>query len=88
MNRVRLLYWLAAFAALGGILGALLITFGQVLTCAEFTGCHEDNVGARIAVALAGFTVSGILLTVASARRDRWRRGAQSWRRTDSPQSN
>jgi hypothetical protein len=78
------LYWLAALAALGGIVGAVLIPFGQELTCVEFSGCHTDNTTTRIAVALVGFIVSGILLTIAAARKNRWRRDARHWKPTDS----
>jgi hypothetical protein len=79
MDRGRALYWLAGVAAVAGILGAALMPFGQVLTCVEFSGCHTENTTARIAVALLGFIVSGILLTVATARKNRWRRDARYW---------
>jgi uncharacterized membrane protein len=88
MNRVRLFYWLAASVALGGVLGALLIPFGQVRSCVEsvrpgFSGCREDNVVARIVVALIGFMMSGLLVSVAVASKNRWRRDARYWKSTD-----
>jgi hypothetical protein len=75
-----LLYWLAGVAAVAGIVGAVLIPFGQELTCVEFAGCHTDNTTTRIAVAVLGFIVSGILLTIATARKNRWRRDARYWK--------
>jgi hypothetical protein len=84
MNRGRLLYWLAGGFAVGGIVAAVLMPFGQVRTCVEFAGCHTENVTARIVVALGGFILSSLLLTLAAARKNRWRRDARYWEPTDS----
>jgi hypothetical protein len=84
MDRGRVLYWLAGAAAVAGVVGAALIPFGQELTCVEFAGCHTDNTTTRIAVALLGFIVSAILLTIATAGKNRWKRDARCWKPTDS----
>jgi hypothetical protein len=84
MKRMAGLYWLAAVVAVGGIVGAALMPFGQVQSCVEFAGCHTQNLTARIAIAVLGLIVSGILLTAASARKNRWRRDARYWEPTNS----
>jgi hypothetical protein len=85
MHRGRVLNWLAGVAAAAGIVGAVLVPWGQVeMRCVEFGPCGIDRITVRIVVALLGFLVSGILLAAASARKNQWKRDARYWRPTDS----
>ncbi len=76
MRRQTTLYALAGLSVAAGVVLAFVV--GPVRVCVEFSGCSEDPT-AQYAFVLAGLMFGVLFLTVAAARRDRWKRDARYW---------
>jgi hypothetical protein len=77
--QARLLSWLAALVAMGGVVIAFLTPVGRMQTCIEFEGCRMTRGASSIGIMVVAFVLSGILLAGASAAKNRWRRDARYW---------
>lgn len=75
-----MLYLVAATVAVAGIIAALVFPFGGVRVCVEFAGCHVDDTVTKALVAVIGLIAAGVLLAIAWARENRWRRDARFWK--------
>lgn len=66
---------MAAVAA--GIVLAFLFR-PSVGVCVEFSGCREESTP-QYAFIVGGVILAGVFVSIAAARRDRWKRDARHW---------